>query len=145
MATIFSHSCDSAFGSGDCTVIDDKSEISLSALGSIVHLIQDSYSMSHTFRGKSSSNSEVICSDAQNFLSYTNQDVDKHSKADKWPRFNENCDPGKNGTLDPITASAQIIWLHMDGNKDVSKVEKIIAKVYGKSSADNTSSPGQYK
>jgi hypothetical protein len=146
LRTLFSHHCDSPWGSGDCTVIQDKEEINLSALGSIIHLVQDSYSLSHTNRGKTDLSTETRCSNVQHFYSYSSQDTKKHSTADKWPIFNTSCDPASSGTLDPITASAQIIWLHAKGIKDADKVTEIISKVYGNIDESALSIPGiQYE
>ncbi len=129
--SFFSNECTGKFGSGQCTVIEDKDEIMFSALGSILHLVQDSYSKSHVSRGGTPALSEIVCSPPENFHSYLNQDSDTHTKADKWPVFHSTCNLGSGGTLDPITAVAQIIFLHAKGEKDVKKIEDIITKVYG--------------
>lgn len=146
ISTIFSFHCDRFAGSDDCTIVDDLEEVNFSALGSILHLIQDSYSLSHTNRGGAATPAEVNCSEVKNFYSYYNQNTDKHSTADKWPEFSKTCNVESSGTLDPITASAQIIWLHANGEKDAGKVSDIIGLVYGNLEKSGLSMPGeQYK
>ena len=110
--------------------IGKKESIQMSALGSVIHLIQDSYAKGHTERGSLTRVPEIVLNRVQSYRSYGNQDKDKHSESDKWPVVV----PGD--TLDPVTAVAQLVWLHHRYGSGKStnglSISNIIEKSFGK-------------
>ncbi|ARD20855.1 hypothetical protein [Shewanella japonica] len=126
LGSLFSMECDAATQSSTCGQIEDENEIRLSALGSIIHMIQDSYSNSHTNRSTFGAKPTISCSPITQFYSYTNQSSDTHSESDKWPDFECGDNPI---TLDPVTAAAQVIWLHNNPTSRGEDVQDIIKKV----------------
>jgi len=118
VSTTFTFKCSNAFGSDTCDVIRDKdTEASFAALGSIIHVIQDSYSTAHTTRvSQCDHEALVVTNPVESFQDYSQQASDIHALSDKWPKF-----IGDGLTLDPITASAQVIWLkNNQSSADVS-------------------------
>lgn len=109
----------------------------MSALGSIIHMIQDSFSKAHTVRYPDDSDlrttPEIVLNPVSEFRSYNGQDENKHKLSDKLPVIVEGINTGK--IMDPITASAQVIWLHANfTNKAIvrgSNISQIISDVYG--------------
>ncbi|AUJ72390.1 MULTISPECIES: hypothetical protein [Pseudoalteromonas] len=132
VATTFNLACDGMFISASCTVIENEDEVRMAALGSVLHLIQDSYSKSHTDRGAPGVSPSVKCDPVKAFRSYKDQNTQIHTKSDKWPSFDSNCRNREEGnTVDPITASAQIIWLHANPKTTNTTVTTLINSVYG--------------
>jgi hypothetical protein len=88
---LFTLKCDRDFGEITCEKFHNKhseEKVMNIALGSALHVIQDSFSDSHTSRLP---HHENLCSKIKSrgsidaFLIYTQQDKNKHSKADKMP------------------------------------------------------------
>ncbi|WP_197479417.1 hypothetical protein, partial [Oleiphilus sp. HI0132] len=81
IAWIFNNLCADAFDSETCTVIHDSRTIRLSALGAVLHLIQDSFSQSHANResctqikkGENVASSVMNCSPITQFYDYSDQ------------------------------------------------------------------------
>ena len=125
-------------------MLEDEHEIRMSALGSILHLIQDSYSKSHTNRGGSETHPEVVCNEVEKFWSYRDQDAALHGESDKWPSFDSSCQTtNSDKTLDPITAAAQLIWLHANSTDTSMTVNDLINSVYGEIPEGVPSSSGE--
>ena len=118
--------------------------IQMSALGSIIHMIQDSYANGHTERDNSGLEPKVSLGRVIAFRTYLGQDKDKHAISDKWPTFD---DVGP--SVDPITAVAKLVWLHnqVSQGKSVSNkynVDSILQRVYGDvKETDETAGPGR--
>lgn len=86
------------------------------AQGAILHMVQDSYSQSHVYRGTGTpppANGtfapRIVCAPARHFYEYNEQDSDGHSAADALPALDSTCKPGAK-IDDVITATAKIIW-----------------------------------
>jgi hypothetical protein len=141
IGSMFSQECLASIQSASCNIITSESEIRFSALGSIIHMIQDSYSASHTNRGATSKSPQIICQPVAEFYSYRNQNGDKHTESDKWPTIECSKD---NGTLDPITAVAQIIWLHNNPSGTREDIRDVLLKVLGHSAKTQKSGPGSF-
>ena len=138
LSTLFSFHCDGKVYSSICDIVSEPEEVNNAALGSIIHMIQDSYSASHTNRGVNTTEPQVQCNVVDRFYSYLNQDADKHSLSDKWPSF--SCSE-ESETLDPITAVAQLMWLYQnDGTAE--DVGRLMERVLGNSSVKHDSGPG---
>lgn len=139
VSTLFSFHCDGKVYSSICDIINDENEVRNAALGSIAHMIQDSYSASHTNRGVKTADSQIVCDAVDGFYSYTNQNPDSHNKSDKWPTF--SCSE-ESETLDPITAVAQLLWLHH--NKGTANdVASLLQRVLGASTLQHKSRAGE--
>lgn len=139
VSTLFSFHCDGKVYSSICDIINDKTEINNAALGSIIHMIQDSYSSSHTNRGVNVAKAHIICDSVEGFYSYTNQDSENHNKSDKWPEY--SCS-NESETLDPITAVAQLLWLHQNNGK-ADDVAMLMERVLGDSDLKLESRAGE--
>ena len=118
--------------------------IQMSALGSIIHMIQDSYANGHTERDNSGLEPKVSLGRVIAFRTYLGQDKDKHAISDKWPTFD---DVGP--SVDPITAVAKLIWLHNQISQgrpvsDQDSVDSILQQVYGDvKKTDEAAGPGR--
>lgn len=132
--TLFTLECRNPFSSAKCTEIVGERGAALArqrAAGALLHLIQDSFSQSHTARGGSFPlgpySARVVCQPVQAFYDYA-KNASAHSAGDKVPWFDlEECASGR--ILDPITASAQMLWLieqRADPNAAVKLVEEAV-------------------
>lgn len=115
--TLFGFTCANPFSSGTCRVNISDAGVRRSAAGALVHMIQDSYSRSHAGRGETLPfgpyrSAQVRCRPVDAFYRYSLEQKENHSDADKAPTF-EGC-AGKS-VMDPITASARMIWLVRNG------------------------------
>jgi hypothetical protein len=113
---IFKHECNGLFGT-NCDIYGKERDWQIAALGSLLHLIQDSYSQSHVIRESQNSDDlnhigRVDCSPVKGFLSYSKQNSDKHGEADVFPlHISLNCFGDKEDKVDDIvTASAKALW-----------------------------------
>tara|TARA_R110001599_G_scaffold350254_2_gene580035 strand:+ start:18998 stop:20260 length:1263 start_codon:yes stop_codon:yes gene_type:complete len=148
LSTIFNFTCDGSLSSKECTIFKNNNDhTQKAALGSILHMIQDSYSSSHANRGNELSDPQVNCSEIQSFYSYGLQNHDSHTVSDKWPTFSDECHSIE--TMDPVTASAQAIWISHKvmnkpdnkfkehNNKYNSDFDSLIKSVFGKQPLPN--------
>lgn len=88
-------------------------DVRRSAIGSLLHLIQDSYSPAHIERENHDQAEGRFCrGTVVRFLSYPNQDVGKHSEADKWPDNLPRTLKSDDRICDPISAGARILALY---------------------------------
>lgn len=132
VGTSFNLVCKGPLVSDTCNFYSsDPSVIRLIALGSILHMIQDSYSNSHVNRGSSGPEAKVICNPIAGFNGYFDQDSNKHTISDKWPSFDSSCNG--DGTIDPITASTLAIW-HVYKKSPLSEFQKLIDNILGEPS-----------
>lgn len=148
IGTTFNFVCKNPISSEDCYVYsstineEPKNIIKKSALGSIIHLIQDSFSRSHTDRGGDDDiYPQLICKNVKSFRSYSNQNDEKHGKSDKWPTLDVSCYDSK--ILDPITATAKIIWLAHNNNKTNKTINELMLIIFGSDLSGNKSSSGK--
>lgn len=95
----------------------DDAGIRRLALGSLLHIVQDSYATGHVHRGAQGMNTadrqrfypEVRCQPVRGFTDYSNQDSTQHGKGDTWPIF---VDCGEDAVVDDvITATMRVIHL----------------------------------
>lgn len=136
--TLFTLKCHNAFSSAVCkeTIGEAGSAMSKqAATGALLHLIQDSFSSSHT--GRSTINPTgpytpiVDCAPVQEFYFYA-ANKSNHGAADKAPLFRANCRPNASA-LDPVSASAQMLGL-VDSNHpkaEADAVDLVITNVLG--------------
>src|SRR5262249_30727012 len=93
-------------------------DVRRNAMGSLLHLIQDSYSPAHAERENFDEAEGRFCrGKIVTFHAYRNQDMRKHSQADKWPAnlSSEVLDAGAR-VCDPITAGAAILRFYAQNN-----------------------------
>lgn len=112
VGTLFAFTCSDIFNSDTCSENLSDDAIRLAATGALLHMIQDSYSRSHTGRGEDIpfgpyAAAEVRCAPVTSFYRYTRAQKKEHGSADRAPEFLADCSSG----MDPITASARMIWL----------------------------------
>jgi hypothetical protein len=110
---LYNNQCDNLTSYTNCTVVADK-KARLAALGSLFHLIQDSYSGSHTSRGVFEQNEQVHakinCLPIKQFSTYKGQNEKAHSNADKGNvSFSSTC-TDSNDVHDPILSGAIALW-----------------------------------
>lgn len=135
LTTLFTLKCSNPLQSRSCneemgSSRHDKARIS--ATGALLHLIQDSYSQSHSERGQCTFgpdekvNPVVACVPITMFTTYNGQE--NHSDADRQPQFADSCT--SNGAIDdPITASAKALW-HIHNGSDIEAFEEDLARVF---------------
>ncbi|MEM7420125.1 MAG: hypothetical protein AAF364_10385 [Pseudomonadota bacterium] len=138
LSTLFSFHCDGKVYSSICDIVSDPDEVNNAALGSIIHMIQDSYSTSHTNRGANVAEPLILCNAVDGFYSYSNQDAKQHGLSDKWPSI--SCSE-QSETLDPVTAVAQLLWLYYNNGTE-NDIELLMEKVLGASDVRQNSGPG---
>lgn len=134
---IFNNICDSLVSYSNCKIVEDH-EARIAALGSLFHLIQDSYSPSHTMRGiyKNNENvhAKINCKPIKQFSTYRGQDVKLHALADTPDSnnsitFDESCFDKSNSIHDPILAGAITLW-HIINSDDLE--QESLLKYLGK-------------
>lgn len=112
----------------------------ISAIGALLHLIQDSYSQSHAQRGPCEVVdgrvvSRISSQPISQFYSYGTQDSHKHAEADKWPwpDFGGELPRGVTGVSDhPVLAGARILRLLEQTDSTVAVLRSYLADhVYG--------------
>lgn len=112
--TLFVLRCRNPFSSQICSeaIGDDADRYAkLNATGALLHLIQDSYSRSHTGRGivkpKGPYSARIDCLPVSAFYLY--RDNKKlHGAADRLPTFSDDC-RREGAIIDPVTASARML------------------------------------
>jgi hypothetical protein len=117
---------------------NEKLDFKLHALGSFLHIIQDSYSAAHTSRNYKKTNT-CPKGTLESFNSYTYQDSSEHKKADTMDAFN-SVDFNDSG---PIETSAEIMWLVSENADWRDKVIPYLEKnVFCLSDKDHKSTHG---
>lgn len=113
---LYSNSCKNIFSSGTCTIVGDDRSYQITALGAILHVIQDSYAQGHTKRGtcsvlKEQPVSKVECLPIEQFYNYAMQDEKKHTSSDRLPiSIADSCKKSDRVIDDVITATAKTLW-----------------------------------
>ena len=137
--TLFVLSCRNPFSSTTCSEATGKPADELArrnATGALLHLIQDSYSRSHTGRAHDDArgpySSNIDCRPVRKFYLYS-LNKRNHGAADGTPVFSPDCGD-KSGILDPITASARMLRAIARGGRDAESaaVTMMADEVLGK-------------
>jgi hypothetical protein len=135
--SLFGFRCGHPLTSTTCETDIPEGEIRRAAMGALLHMIQDSYSRSHTGRGEDIPlgpykdpngrvpAAQVRCQPIQAFYRYTMKQKKAHGVADKAPEFSSDCAGA--AVMDPITAGARMIWL-VDNKCDASWARNLIAE-----------------
>jgi len=117
IGTPFSLKCPNPFSSLNCDVLSERAA-RLSALGALLHMVQDSYAQGHTTRGSCEIYvkdgrplSKIECRPISQFYTYDKQAEWKHSEADAPPQIESSCLSGSTEVDDPILASAIVLWI----------------------------------
>ncbi|VUD40416.1 hypothetical protein TDB9533_00203 [Thalassocella blandensis] len=104
-----------------CNVDLRPEKVKSKAIGSLLHLIQDSFSQGHALRGECCAgvpDKELAfyqCLEIKQFNAYKNQNKGRHKKADKKPVAGDSCKPehapgSESSVYDPITSGAWVLW-----------------------------------
>ncbi|MEA2999445.1 MAG: hypothetical protein QOK17_1278 [Sphingomonadales bacterium] len=119
VASLFNIQCGNIFSWGTCWHRwgpRPNRRAVLLAKGAILHLIQDSYSQSHVYRGGGTApgprarfEAKIVCAPARHYYEYNSQAGGHHADADAPPRLDESCRPGAK-IDDVITATAKALW-----------------------------------
>jgi hypothetical protein len=136
VVTLFTTKCRNILTSSICSHEKkaDRYDIArMYAIGSILHMIQDSYSQSHCVRSQCEVDggkvvAKVECTPIRMFTTYPNQQ--NHADADRDPQFEPSCGEQSRPVDDPITAGAKVLW---DVQHKVSRAEfnADIERVFG--------------
>lgn len=114
MASLFGMTCRNPLDSRTCSQNNDPELTRRVALGALLHMVQDSYSRSHAGRAEELPNgpypeAAVRCQPVKAFYRYSLAQKANHKYADVEPTFDASC--VSQDAMDPITASARLIWL----------------------------------
>jgi len=117
ISTLFSMSCEGPFSSKTCTEWLDPRLARVTALGALLHMVQDSYAQGHASRGMAELipgtkrvKSKFECLPINQFYTYGEQDDKKHRQADFYPQPGLSCTGTSTGVVDPVQASATVLW-----------------------------------
>lgn len=118
VATFYGFTCRHLLNSKKCPAELPDAEIRRAATGALLHMVQDSYSRSHAGRGEQIPDgpydrAEVRCQAISSFYRYDRKQKENHGDADRAPSFATDC--ASAAVMDPITASARIIWFVRNG------------------------------
>ena len=136
--TLFNFTCKNPVSSRTCSErisATGKIWAQQNATGALLHMIQDSFSQSHTERGACEVTntglpvSKVECKPIKSFYAYRLQDSDSHGKSDLWPSYSKNC---VNGGIDPVYATALMLWHVENKTKNINEVKADLYKIFGK-------------
>lgn len=117
---IYNNKCSEIVSTESCQEVTDVRSAQITALGAIIHVVQDSYSPSHTKRGQCAAASgkepasKISCLPIAQFYTYNVQDASKHNASDVLPiAVDASCritgdKPG--GVDDAVTATATVLW-----------------------------------
>lgn len=129
LKTLFNLTCSgpkpSSWGCHEWTGLASYDKARIIATGALLHLIQDSYSQSHTKRGTCKINEKKViakieCLPIEYFTTYKGQK--NHDDADQMPSFKESCTTSK--TIDnPILAGAKTLWFINENDKKKGSLE----------------------
>ncbi|MDM3872558.1 hypothetical protein QSV34_14490 [Porticoccus sp. W117] len=145
VGTTFNLYCKNPIDSGICNTYKHgpttDSQIRKAALGSMLHLIQDSFSNAHTERIVNDRKPTVDCKPIVRYRSYTHQSSSNHGTTDKWPTFSPECE--NSDIYDPILASAKVIYhVHKKTKSDLFPFD--LNKIFGKNpTPENKSEAGK--
>jgi len=130
LGTFFALSC--WWGSSICSeyTYGNNYLVRKSALGAVLHAIQDSYAKGHTSRGNDKIDriNTFECAPIRQFQLYTEQDHEAHGEADTYPKPSVSCLNLNSDDIDgPVTASAEVIRLFFS-NENSGVVRKYLAE-----------------
>ena len=115
-----------------------RREVRVTAMGALLHMVQDSFSQSHGARGPEGSRgyeARIRCLPAERFYNFNGEDgrgQDGHSAADLLPQYDtESCNAAIRTVDDPITASARLLWMLDQGHSSEQAVAYVRAHVLG--------------
>ena len=134
--TLFSLKCRNLFSWEKCSEVPGGRGIDMArrnARGALLHMIQDSYSTSHTVREGQAGHEytpRAICGIVTAYFDYNDEaNQERHADADSIPTF--ACGPD-DAIHDPITASAHVIrLLEAPGDQEEALITYIEAHVLG--------------
>jgi hypothetical protein len=119
----------------------DPNDFSDHALGSLLHMVEDSYSAAHVERVYTPTNN-CPAGYIKRFHSYSHQDPSKHKKADSMASYRTSHFPAGAG---PVDVSAQLIWFARHGADWTTEVVPYLDKmVYCFEGIPDTAGPGEY-
>lgn len=136
ISTLFSLQCRNPISSQTCTEVTGLSASTLSrrtALGALLHLIQDSFSQSHVMRGTREGATYmalVECSLPSRFYDYRAQNASHHRVANDIPQFGTSCATSAEAD-DVITASAMTLWYVRERSEPAEFVRYLERRVVG--------------
>ncbi|MDR4517211.1 MAG: hypothetical protein MRK00_07480 [Nitrosomonas sp.] len=116
------------------------------AIGSLLHLIQDSYSLSHVDRKVLDNEKGRFCrTTVIRFHTYSGQDTEKHTNEDKWP---SNLEESINDMVcDPISAGAKILEYYakndFSGEEWIKVKNFLVEHVFKLENPEELSGPGE--
>lgn len=129
VSTLFAMRCRSPISSGTCNELTGDAATAAArdnARGALLHLIEDSYSRSHTARAESKPTGPyqpvIDCLPVREFYFYEDNKK-RHSAADSMPEFAASCRAG-GAVLDPVTAGAQMLAL-IERSDDAAQREAV--------------------
>ena len=147
VSTLFALTCSSPWVSYRCPYPQDPAEedelAKVAAKGAVLHLIQDSFSQSHTSRSVGAPVqpdgpfvSRVACAYPTAYFNYRQQSK-AHAMADTPPVRGSSCDddprtetPGDPQTDDVVTASAMVLW-HIENGTPQTFTDYLVSRVFG--------------
>jgi hypothetical protein len=116
LGTLFTFKCTNPRSSETCDELDSR-DARLSALGALLHMVQDSYAQGHAARGSCEMYvknwrplSKIECLPISQFYTYDKQAGWKHGEADGIPQIGDSCLKGSPEVDDPVLASATVLW-----------------------------------
>ena len=120
---------------------DTPNDFAEHALGTLLHMIEDSYSAAHVERDYTSSE-QCPSGRIKSFHSYIHQNSTEHSKADTWQGYTETKYPEGAG---PVDVAAKIIWFARHGSDWENEVMPYLEKtVYCFEGNPDPAGPGKY-
>jgi len=131
---IYNNKCTNPMSSKTCTPEGDSRAHQITALGALIHMVQDSYSQSHTKRGVCSSaggvaESRIVCKPIEQFYDFLMQDGDKHGESDVMPiSVSSSCD--NSDIDDAVTSTAAILWHAIHGKSEDDLIKYLEVSVY---------------
>ena len=132
---IYNNKCSHPVRSSRCFPVGDTAQHQVTALGAIIHAIQDSFAQGHAKRGECSKNqglpvAKIECEPIKQFYNYNVQDDDKHDASDVMPiSVQKSCHSGDK-VVDVVTATAYVLWHAMYEKDNSLLVEYIEDSVY---------------
>ena len=115
IATPFAMRCSNLIFATSCSELSGEAarqEMQLAALGALLHLVQDSFSLSHVQRGDHGvvQEARIVCMPAASFKFYSGQPG--HEQSDDVPSLDPSCaDAAGRPVDDPVTAGAKLLWM----------------------------------
>jgi hypothetical protein len=137
---IYSSKCKSLIPSEQCDHVGDPRYARITALGAIIHVIQDAYSQSHTKRGQCAAGdkqkpvSKISCTPLYQYYNYNVQDAARHNVSDRLPiSVDVSCiatPQGKPEIDDAVTATATVLWYIINQKKPAALIDYLNKSVF---------------